>query len=133
MPQSLEQKRTAYAWECVCGCSEKYEKLAKAAPSLIMGNGLLQTLAFMQSKSKEEQHKTLLSHILVWLARQDVCGSYIRKGDFPTAVQALTAPDRSSEEYLRATQEALAILRWIRQLAPAERVGRTKATTGGQP
>ncbi|HPC82483.1 MAG TPA: type III-B CRISPR module-associated protein Cmr5 [Thermoanaerobaculaceae bacterium] len=133
MSQSLEQKRAAYAWERVSGCSEKYEKLAKAAPSLVMGNGLLQTLAFMQSKSDEKHYKDLLSHILVWLARQDVCGSFITKGDFPTAVQALTAPDRSSEGYMRATQEALAILRWIRQLAAAERTGRTKATTGGQP
>lgn len=44
---NLEQQRAAYAWNCVQNCSSDYVNLAKSAPALVMGNGLMQTLAFI--------------------------------------------------------------------------------------
>ena len=48
--QSLDQLRAAHAW-AVVGKSQKnqdFKNLATSAPALIMGNGLMQTLAFYQ-------------------------------------------------------------------------------------
>ncbi len=118
MPQSLEQKRAAYAWGCVHGVSSDYVNLAKAAPSLIMGNGLMQTLAFFKSKDKDH-HRKLLDDILKWLTRPEAACTFLTSHDFSQAMEKLSAPNVSSEQYLHATQEALAILKWIRQFAAA--------------
>ncbi len=63
---SLDQQRAAYAWECVQGCNGDYTNLAKAAPALIMNNGLMQALAFYQSKGKPH-HLALNKHTQEWL------------------------------------------------------------------
>lgn len=112
---SLEQQRAAFAWQRLHGqrgVSSDYANLAKAAPALVMGNGLMQTLAFYQAKGKEH-HKKLLEDILFWLNQRRLCGS----SQFEQAMNELAA--MSSERYLQATQEALAILKWIRQFAAA--------------
>lgn len=116
MAGSLDQIRAAYAWTCVDRCSQDYVNLAKAAPALIMSNGLMQTLAFFKAKGKDH-HMALLDHMVRWLARPDVCGSFLVGHEFGPAMSSLSAG--TSDQYLRATQEALAILRWIRQLAAA--------------
>jgi len=112
---SLEQQRAAFAWQRLHGqdgVSSDYANLAKAAPALVMGNGLMQTLAFYQAKGKEH-HKRLLEDILLWLRQRRLCAS----SQFEQAMNELAA--MSSERYLQATQEALAILKWIRQFAAA--------------
>lgn len=122
MSQSLEQKRAAYAWGCVQGVSSEYVNLAKAAPSLIMSNGLMQTLAFFKSKDKDKDkdpHAALLGHVLRWLIRPEAACSFLTSSDFSHAMAQLAAPNVSSEQYLHATREALAILKWIRQFAAA--------------
>jgi CRISPR-associated protein Cmr5 len=115
---SLDQQRAAYAWQKVQALNPNIKKefgtLAKGAPALIMNNGLMQTLAFYQDK-KGEHHKALNQHIIGWLwerrPRRDV-------GVAPTFEQTmaelLTA---DSQAYRKATEETLALLRWIRQLA----------------
>lgn len=116
MTQSLDQQRAAFAWKNVRniqGKVEDYVNLAKAAPSLIMGNGLMQTLAFFQSKGKEH-HTQLLGHLLSWLKERRIVSST----EFRRAMDDLSG--MSSELYLQASQEALAILKWIRQLAAAQ-------------
>jgi CRISPR-associated protein Cmr5 len=121
MSQSLDQKRASYAWECVRNVTGDYVNLAKAAPSLIMANGLMQTLAFFKSKGKDH-HEKVLQHILGWLGKPEAGCSFLRSNGpsatFDTAMPALAGA--SSEQYLRATQEALAILKWIRHLAAAK-------------
>lgn len=57
---SLDQQRAAYAWQCVQGCNSRnddYTNLAKAAPALIMNNGLMQALAFYQDKANWDDKK----------------------------------------------------------------------------
>lgn len=115
MPElsSLDQERAAYAWQRVGDKpDDKYVKLAKGAPALVMSNGLMQTLAFYQSKPGD--HERLLGHIVGWLAKRLGPGF---PADFDGAMQKLHGAD--SDLYLRATEEALEILRWIRQFAAA--------------
>ncbi|MCS7182994.1 MAG: type III-B CRISPR module-associated protein Cmr5 [Thermoanaerobaculum sp.] len=121
MSQSLEQKRAAYAWQRV---NEKevttdYVNLAKAAPSLIMSNGLMQTLAFFKSKGKDH-HNKLLEHILGWLTQPEAACTFVTSKEFSAAMSQLASEKITSEQYLHATQEALAILKWIRQFAAAK-------------
>ncbi|MGC8917613.1 MAG: type III-B CRISPR module-associated protein Cmr5 [Thermoanaerobaculum sp.] len=121
--QSLDQKRAGFAWEKVngvhSGVLEKYANLAKGAPSLIMGNGLMQTLAFYKSKN-EKHHEELLRHVLEWLShKESPCHSFIPESDFRKAMDALSRCE--SSQYIQATHEALAILKWIRQFASARK------------
>lgn len=51
---TLEQRRSATAWRFAqegVARSDQYKDLAKAAPALIMNNGLLQTLAFLRTRA----------------------------------------------------------------------------------
>lgn len=110
---SLDQRRAAYAWEKVQGCGDEYMKLAKGAPALIMNNGLMQTLAFYEDKGKNH-HRDLNRHIIDWLATY-LTGQPVANVPFTTMMDSLLQAD--SAKYRRATQETLALLRWIRQFA----------------
>ncbi|MCS6787461.1 MAG: type III-B CRISPR module-associated protein Cmr5 [Thiobacillaceae bacterium] len=132
MPQTLDQQRAAYAWEQVSQVAQNnladYTSLAKGVPVLVMGSGLMQTLAFLQAKGKERPHHlALLNHLCRWLGRT-LGGTPItnnerfppeRVADFATIMAALHAAP--SALYLRATEECLALLRWIRQFADARK------------
>ena len=113
---SLDQQRAAYAWQCVSnGVSSDYVNLAKAAPALIMNNGLMQTLAFYQTKGGE--HQKLMQDVLQWLQQQGIVSS-------TNYVQAMnTLQEMGAQGYRRATVEALEILKWLRQLAPTINAG----------
>ncbi len=112
---SLDQKRAAYAWECVSGMADKpwfndYANLAKAAPALIMNNGLMQTLAFYEDKAKDH-HRKLKSDILGWLAQREI----ISGKDYRQAMVDLH--EMSTSNYRLANAEALEIVKWLRQLS----------------
>lgn len=131
MPQTLDQKRAQYAWEQVSQVAQQgiiadYAREAKGAPALIMGSGLMQTLAFFQAKGKP-QHLALLGHVCRWLGRT-LGGTQVTDqerfppeaaADFATVMSALHAAPSSL--YLRATDEAMALLRWLRQFADARK------------
>lgn len=110
---SLDQQRAAYAWKKVQGCGDEYSKLAKGAPALIMNNGLMQTLAFYEDKGNK-QHQALNQHIIDWLAfyfthQENATIS------FEKMMNILLNTD--GQKYRQATEETLALLRWIRQFA----------------
>lgn len=131
MAQTLDQKRAEYAWEQVSQAAQQdiiadYTREAKGAPVLIMGSGLMQTLAFFQAKGKP-QHLALLGHMCRWLGRT-LGGTPVTDRDrfppeaaanFSTVMAALHAAPSSL--YLRATDESLALLHWIRQFADARK------------
>jgi len=95
---------------------EKYAKLAKGVPALVMSNGLLQTLAFLEAKGqKNPEHARLLEDIRSWLVGRDALVLPAQTHNFQQAMTALVGMDTLS--YQRATEETQAILRWIRQLA----------------
>jgi CRISPR-associated protein Cmr5 len=60
LPKTLEQQRATRAWECVDEVTsksqdfkKKYGSLARKVPTLILTNGLGQTLAFLKAKGKK--------------------------------------------------------------------------------
>lgn len=109
---SLEQRRAKFAWERVQGCNKKYMNLTKAAPALIMNNGLMQALAFYQAKG-EVHHLTLNRHLCEWLLKRGI----VPQADFASVMTALHEADATT--FRRATEETLALLKWIRQFAAA--------------
>lgn len=110
---NLEQERAAYAWKCVQNCSSDYVNLAKSAPALVMGNGLMQTLAFFKSKGKNH-HNNLNRHIMNWLPRKfPDC----QEEDFASIMTFLHGAE--SPVYRQATEETMELLRWLRQFAAA--------------
>ncbi len=130
MPQTLDQQRAQYAWEKVMQIAQDlvkdYAREAKGAPALVMSSGLMQTLAFYNAKGKQ-QHASLRDHVCRWLGRT-LGGTPIpnrqpfpheTNATFPNVMAALHAAPSSL--YLRATDEALALLRWIRQFADARK------------
>jgi len=109
---SLDQQRAAYAWQCVQNLPKDYDKLAKAAPALIMNNGLMQTLAFYQSKGKAH-HLALNQHLCEWLRQRGI----VQQAEFASVMTALHGADATT--FRRATEETLALLKWVRQFAAA--------------
>lgn len=127
MAQTLDQQRAAFAWKCVSrqrkelGVQhwEKYRTLAKGAPALIMNSGLMPTLAFYKSKEKEKAPEELLNDVSVWFG-QRFAG---RKDYQPMPIKFEDVMNRlhqsSSAFYMEVTDEALEILKWIRQFVDA--------------
>lgn len=116
--QTLDQQRAKFAWEQATaarrsnGEFEKYKNLAKGAPALVMGSGLMSALAFWQSR-KEDSAKLLLGDVLKWLKGR----GRVNSAQFDDAMGAFTA--MSSADYMATTDEVLALLRWLRQCADA--------------
>jgi len=118
--QTLDQVRARFAWEAaekgVKDHGDKYRNLAKGAPALVMGSGLMPTLAFLEGK-KDAAHSALLGDLCRWLCMRFSWIEGERGGDYASVMQHLH--EASSDQYMAATQEALAILKWIRQYADA--------------
>ncbi|MER2527619.1 MAG: type III-B CRISPR module-associated protein Cmr5 [Candidatus Competibacter denitrificans] len=112
---NLDQWRAAHAWKCVQGCNDDYINLAKAAPALIMNNGLMQVLAFYQSKGKAH-HIALGKHIREWLVLR-FPAQRLNAG-YADVMQSLF-DSQTPRFYQEATDETLLLLRWIRQFAAA--------------
>lgn len=128
MLKTLDQQRAEYAWKCTQAAKdiEDYTREAKGVPVLIMTSGLMQTLAFLCAKGKNH-HLELLDQICCWLGKI-LGGTPVTAQDrflpepvakFEIIMEALyKAP---SSLYLRATDESLALMRWIRQFADARK------------
>ena len=117
-PVTLEQQRAQFAWDCAkegtALAGDEYRNLAKAAPALIMNNGLMQTLAFYQDKGKPH-HMALAGHLRRWIMKR--AGGNGQDPGFQPMMDVLLRAQ--PDQYRRATDEALLILRWIRQFAAA--------------
>ena len=115
--QTLDQQRAQFAWRAA-GTAQKelgtkfsaYRNLSKGAPAMIMGNGLMASLAFYQSRGTKEAERLVLD-LLGWLAKRGL------KGSFAGAMSSLQEGD--ARFYMQQTEEALAVLRWLRQFADA--------------
>ena len=122
---TLEQKRSQAAWamaqEGIARAAGEYTNLAKAAPALIMNNGLMQTLAFYEDKGKEN-HKALAEHLRRWIMVQVYAGDIDKDPGFAPLMSKLL--QANSPTYRQATEESLLLLRWIRQFAAALNPGR---------
>lgn len=124
MTRTLDQQRAAFAWECAsagmqAASHKEYKALAKGAPALIMTSGLMPTLAFYNGK-KEQAHHALLDDVTRWLAIR-IWNQQLGRGQglqtFSPFMAGLQGAD--SQTFVRATDEALEILKWIRQFVDA--------------
>ena len=127
--QTMEQQRASFAWAAseqgLQKANDKYTKLAKGTPALIMNSGLMQTLAFLKDKN-EAQHQQLLQHLLQWLCtRFDGEATLHPQHPFPRGQTPAFEPMMQAlfhakpQQFQRASSEAMMVLRWIRQLASA--------------
>jgi CRISPR-associated protein Cmr5 len=113
MAQTLEQKRAQFAWKCAqegIEANKDYINDAKGLPALIMNSGLMQVMAFLHEKSG--RHEMLGKHLRGWLHQQ--CGT---SADFDGFMRELL--DMNPRPFQNVTTEALAWLKWLRQIAPA--------------
>jgi CRISPR-associated protein Cmr5 len=123
MTQTLDQQRAAFAWECaqqgIARFNKEYMALAKGAPALIMNSGLMPALAFYSAKS--DASKLLLDDLIRGLSSR-IWKQNLKAGQgnqvFSQFMQTLQQRTDSSG-YMRATDEALEILKWIRQFVDA--------------
>lgn len=119
--QTLDQQRAKLAWQYATAGMQhhgkKYKNLAKGAPALIMNSGLMPTLAFYNGKDvkKDPEHQQLLNDLMAGLVQR------LRPQPAPGNFQAFMTMLQQSEsrEYLRYTDEALELLKWIRQFVDA--------------
>ncbi len=122
--QTLDQQRAAFAWRAVTDAKKTmrefkdFKNLAKGAPALIMGNGLMPALAFYESRAKDPA-KALNQAISAWLVQRfagDAAMKPLPKRYPELMDRLLGAP---SAFYMAATDETLAMLKWLRQFADA--------------
>ncbi len=110
---TLEQQRAQDAWEKSASYNEKHRNLAKGMPALIMNSGLMQVLAFCHEKGGE--HEAVATDLRVWLNKR-LNGGDRDPGFEPFMLRMMNAEPR---EYQMITAEALAWLKWLRQMASA--------------
>lgn len=125
--QTLEQKRAAEAWSYVQyvneeiddkGFKKDYRSLVLKLPSLILTNGLGQTLAFLKSKGKGEESKPaekIYQDLQVWLAKPEVINW--GKATQPELIERIMAVN--SDKYRFVTIETLSFLNWLKRFADA--------------
>ena len=115
---TLEQQRARHAWERSEGRSKDYMNLAKGLPALIMNSGLMQVMAFLEQKGKRDDRAQLAQDLRDWLIQcEKLPGNCSEFKEFMDAL--LKAEPRQFQEI---TTEAMAWLRWMRQMAAARHV-----------
>ena len=118
MTTTLEQCRVQDAWASCTEQNSEYVKLAKSVPALIMNSGLMQTLAFLEYKGqkKDKAPQRVLAHQLrTWLAGR--FPGVLPSSDYRPFMEALMRA--RPQQFQDVTAEAMAWLRWVRQLGPA--------------
>lgn len=120
---SLEQARAEVAWNAITKAKEeekgyqgKYKSTARNATPSIQINGLGQTLAFWRSKPKEKHFSDIYDTVSAWVKGQIGWG-----GD--SHLLLWITEKAETNEYRRATAEAIAFLNWLKRFAEAELEG----------
>lgn len=131
--QTKEQQRSAFALKKVeevfqIPVDEKVANFVVGVPTIVLTNGLGQAMAFLLSKHKEpnandteEKRKDKLKYrntfdiIRCWFNQQENIG--LNETDRFQFLQQLANLDQKT--YLRAQQEALALLQWLKRYARA--------------
>lgn len=116
--KTKEQQRSAFALqqiEQVFGIpvDEKIANFVVGVPTMVLANGLGQTLAFLLSKRKDE-HNNTCKILREWLGREM---PVLKTQDTSAFLQALSRLEQ--RDYLHAQQEALALLQWLKRYSRA--------------
>lgn len=119
----LEHARVA--WECIDRVNAQYEKKFKTEyrsivmklPTMIITNGLGQTLAFLKSKGKGDEnkpHEKLFKDIESWLFdNKNIQWDKTRSGLMEEVIKL------PSDRFRHVTSETLAFLSWMKRFADA--------------
>lgn len=114
--QTLQQKRAQNAWEAVEAVDkqsfkEYYGSLVRGLPAMIQTNGLAHTLAFLKSKGKAH-HQSAYDTLGAWVISQ------LKQPDKQDLLTYLL--ECQTNDYRRATTEALAYLQWLKRFVEAK-------------
>lgn len=107
--KNLQSDKGAEEWK------KKYGALARKIPSLILTNGLGQTMAFLRAKGKKDptdEHEVLYQQLNEWLQKR------LKIGDSDLLEWIVNSAN--SQQYRLATMEALSFLQWLKRFAEAE-------------
>jgi CRISPR-associated protein Cmr5 len=112
--RSLEQQRAQAAWHAVQGVdqdkSKEFKSVATSLPADIQANGFGQTMAFLRAKGKGE-HEIAFNAVASWVKQR----LDIKDKDFMNWLMTRA----TTEEYRRATAEAIAFAIWMKRFAEA--------------
>jgi len=122
---NIEHERAKEAWSCVeyvneeiddKGFQREYRSIVMKLPTLIISNGLGQTLAFLKSKGKGNENKPeekIYQDIDGWLSKNKNI-QWNTKGELIERVIALPG-----DKFRQVTVETLAYLSWMKRFADA--------------
>lgn len=115
--KKLEKGRAEFAYRCAKEGIEikEYRSYARKIPTMILTNGLGQTLAFIRSKGKkEEAYKRLYEQITNYLKSENT--TRIRMPDSENDLMRWVV-SQDSLQYRYITQEVIAFLNWLKRFA----------------
>ena len=130
MNQTLEQIRSKYAFEKIkevkgSNFEKEFSSLISKLASLILTNGLGNTLAFLFAKSKD-QHLRAIYILSDWLINQSPLGSKklqdLNAKNVKEKAQSILENlvlKASVEEYMFYTEESLRLINWLRRYSDA--------------
>jgi CRISPR-associated protein Cmr5 len=116
----IAQRRASWAWDRIaeqeaCGPKvlKEYRNFVKGVPAMINSNGLIATMAYLQSRSggNAASAETVFEHLRAWLVSQ----SYIKARDKHAVFEGLLEADTKQQRVL--IEESIAILAWLRRFA----------------
>ncbi|MEI7450779.1 MAG: type III-B CRISPR module-associated protein Cmr5 [Desulfomonile sp.] len=118
MNTTLAQERSLFALEELkkIGKVEKFDKLVSSLPAMILQNGFGQALAFLLAKGSTEKnahHRQAFDIVALWLKKRGI----ITKAARDEVMQEISSLPQG--DYLRAQEETLAILEWLKRYANA--------------
>jgi CRISPR-associated protein Cmr5 len=116
----LEKGRAEFAYKCVLEAKEKlgadskkYKSYAKKIPSMILSNGLGQTLAFIKSK-REKAYEFLYSQLTGYMKSENTVRIPMPKEEEDLTRWVISC---NSSKYRYISQEILAFLGWLKRFA----------------
>ncbi|NUO09909.1 MAG: type III-B CRISPR module-associated protein Cmr5 [Candidatus Brocadia sp.] len=125
--QKVEQKRAAEAWSCIQAVNEdidspkfkkEYRSIVMKLPTLILTNGLGQTLAFLKSKGKNDDsnpEEKVYGDLQGWLTQPNVANwGRVMHDELIERIMAI-----DSNKYRFVTMECLSFLNWLKRFADA--------------
>jgi len=124
--KTLEQERSNYAFECISRIKGKnFEKDASSLiaklGTLILTNGLGNTLAFLFSKAKNHHLETIVI-ISNWLYKLEGQKEEIKKDNVQQKIDQIMKKfvlDVDVEKYMYYTDETLRLINWLRRFSDA--------------
>ena len=126
--KTLEQERSNYAFESISEIKGKdFEKDASSLiaklGTLILTNGLGNTLAFLFSKAKNHHHHLEIIVIISnWLYKLEGRKEEIKKDNIQQKIDQIMknfVHDVDVEKYMYYTDETLRLINWLRRFSDA--------------